>query len=455
MMRDTPNQERSIDHPFVRAPNVTLVSLGLPVLFSLIAEPLTGLVDTFFVAQLGTPSLAALGVGVIVLSSIFWVFGFLQVGTQTEVAQLLGRAELQRACELSGLALLMGGSIGVALIGLVWPLLPFIATSMGATDAVYTDAVTYMQMRLVGAPAVLAMLTSFGILRGLQDMRTPSAIAIAVNVLNILLDWLLIFGAGPLPALGIGGAALASTLSQWLGAVWAVGAVLRRLGIPARVVLSDARRLLQIGGDLFIRTGMLTAFLLLTTRTATQISAEAGAAHQVIRQVWTFAALFLDAFALTGQSLVGFFVGAQAVHQARRVAYYICVWSLGTGAVIGLAMVLGQTSIASWLVPREAQAVFFPAWLAAALLQPINALSFATDGVHWGTGDYAFLRNVMLLVTLIGGAVLLVLAESNLGGLLMIWLVTGLWSTLRAVLGLVRIWPGVGRAPLALAAARS
>ena len=96
---------RQTDHPFVASPHRTLFSMSLPVLLSLIAEPLTGLVDTAFVARLGSESLAALGVGTVALSSIFWAFNFLGIGTQTEVAQAHGRRQQKRSTEIGGIAI--------------------------------------------------------------------------------------------------------------------------------------------------------------------------------------------------------------------------------------------------------------------------------------------------------------------------------------------------------------
>ena len=97
------------EHPFLRAPHRTLMALSFPVLLSLIAEPLTGLTDTAFVARLGATSLAALGVGTMALSSMFWVFNFLGIGGQTEVAQALGRRDPERARQITSLALLLSG----------------------------------------------------------------------------------------------------------------------------------------------------------------------------------------------------------------------------------------------------------------------------------------------------------------------------------------------------------
>lgn len=442
---DTPH-----NHPFVHAPHATLVALSVPVFFSLVAEPLTGLVDTAFVARLGAEPLAALGVGTAVLSSTFWIFNFLGIGAQTQVAQALGQQSPARATRATGLALLLSGFFGLLLMAIGWPLASVAAQALGADGSIQTQAVTYIRWRLLGGPAVLSLLTAFGALRGMQDMRTPLWVAISLNGINIVLDALLIPGWGALPALGIVGAAVASTLAQWFGAVWAVTAVIRRLGWPRQLRFREARALLQIGGDLFLRTGMLTLFLLFTTRVATRSGADSGAAHQAIRQVWLFTALGLDALAITAQSLVGYFMGAGWVAQARRVAAVGSVWAIGLGVALGLGMWLGEAVMARLFVPLTAVGLFGSAWGWATAAQPLNALAFVTDGVHWGTGDFRYLRNAVFVATLVGSLGLALINVASPHALAWVWGLTGLWIAIRALLGVIRIWPGIGLSPFAL-----
>ncbi|MGD8470802.1 MAG: MATE family efflux transporter [Desulfobacteraceae bacterium] len=436
------------DHPFVESPHQTLLSMSLPVLVSLVAEPLTGLADTVFVARLGAESLAAMGAGTVALSSIFWAFNFLGIGTQTQVAQAFGRQEAERAAEIGGLSVVLSIAIGALMMFVGLLLVPNISTLMGAKDTVHDFASRYIRIRLFGSPAILVSLAAFGILRGLQDMRTPFRIAVSINILNVILDPLLIFGYGPFPQLGILGAGLASATSQWIGALWALTAVFRRLGIPKHIDARDVLKLFKIGRDLFVRTGLLTAFFIITTRAATRIGADAGAAHQAIRQIWVFTALFLDAYAITGQSLIGFFVGPGRLEQARRVARLVCAWSAATGFILSAAMWLGQGMVVRFLLPPSAVDIFFSAWLMAVITQPINALAFATDGIHWGTGDFRFLRNVMISATIFGGIAIYLLDETVSGALSWIWLITACWITIRAVFGVMRIWPGIGKSPL-------
>jgi MATE family multidrug resistance protein len=189
---------------------------------------------------------------------------------------------------------------------------------------------------------------------------------------------------------------------------------------------------------------VLNIFLLYTTRAANQIGADAGAAHQVIRQVYVFTALAMDAFASTVQSLVGYFYGQGSLVWARKVAWVGLRWSLGTGAVLGILMWLGRNLVVDWLVPAASLSVFLPAWAISSASQPLNSLAFLTDGAHMGTGDFRFLRNAMIAATAIGVSMVWLGEAAPFAGLTWIWAATALWVVVRSTFGLLRIWPGIG-----------
>lgn len=432
------------NHPFLTRPHHTIVVLSFPVLLSLIAEPVTGLVDTGFVAQLGAIPLAALGVGTGALSSVFWIFGFLGIGTQTEVAQTYGQQKIDESIKSVSLAMALGLMVSVILM---IPGAEIVAKLLGAEGQVAQLATEYIQVRLFGAPAVIITMVGFGALRGVQDMRTPLWIATAINIMNIVLDHPFIFGWNFLPAMGVGGAALASAISQWMGAIWMLWEVNRKLGFTRNIHFRDAINLIKIGRDLFIRTGLLTLFMLVGTRVATQISPEAGAAHQVIRQIWFFTALVLEAFATTAQSLVGYFYGSQRYEYARRVALVTTGWSIGTGIVLLILMLTGTQIVINTLVPTEAIAVFGTAWIISSLSQPLNSIAFITDGIHWGTSDYRYLRNGMICATMIGLIGLQLIPVSSPNAFNLLWIVTVVWIGIRGIWGIVRVYPGVGNSP--------
>jgi multidrug resistance protein, MATE family len=432
---------------FIKKPYHTLFVLALPVLFSLIAEPLTGMVDTAFIARLGAEELAALGVGTTTLSSFFWVFSFLGVGAQTEISQALGAKNHEKAKATASLVLMLVALLGIGIlivgIGFSHPM----AILMGAEDKVLLLSDRYMTYRFIGAPAILITFVEFGIFRGMMDMKTPLWIAIGVNGSNIILDAILIFGLGPIPALGVSGAALASSISQWVGALVGLWIIWHKLGFTRRVAFNTTRRLLSIGGNMFVRTGLLTFFLLLTTRSATKIGPEDGAAHQAVRQTWLLAALWLDAFAVTAQSLVAFYIGSGKRKMAKRAAFYSCLLSFYSGLVIAVLMWLGESVLSYLLVPASAAGLFASIWMISCLSQPINALAFASDGIHWGTSDFGYLRNVMIIASLIGFFLLFNINLQSPDALFQIWICITVWGAIRSLFGILRIWPGIGKSP--------
>lgn len=447
MSDDTPI-EPTEHHPYLVHPHRTFLRLTGPVLGSLIAEPLTGLVDTAFVARLGAAELAALGVGTMALTSVFWIFHFLGVSTQTEVARADGRGDLAGRARVTSVGLTVAVVLGIAGSLLLTPSTPPVARMLGAHGPILESAVSYTTIRWWGAPAILITITGFGAMRGIQRMDEPLWIALGVNVLNVVLDAVLIFGVGPVPAFGIEGAAWASVVAQWCGAAAVLALCARRLDAGISFDAGRAAILFRAGGDLFVRTGMLTLFLVVATREATRLGAEAGAVHQAIRQFWVFTALFLDACAISGQTLVAYFEGHANRRASLHVARTVVLWSIGLGLLLSGAMALGASWTRYLLIPPEAQALFAMPWLVSILSQPLNALTFATDGIHWGTGDFRFLRNVSTIAGIAGIAALYLVQLSGRLDLTAIWIITGGWIGVRAVLGVARIWPGLGNAPL-------
>lgn len=436
------------EHAFITKPNRTLLLLSIPVLFSLIAEPVTGLVDTAFITQLGAAPLAALGIATAALSSVFWIFNFLGISAQTNVAQALGQkknGEAKRSASLA-FALAFVISLFVAVLGTFAA--PHIVGLLGADSAVIADATVYLRIRLIGAPAVLLMLTGFGVLRGMQDMRTPMWIAILVNVINVVLDAPLIFGFSDFAGYGVAGSAIATVIAQYIGTSWLMWEIARRLGYTRDFNFGDAVSLIQVGGDLFLRTGLMTLFLLLMTRIANQISVESGAAHQSIRQAWMFTALVLDALAITVQSLVGYFIGANRGDMAKRAAAYSIGWSLVVGGLMTALMFVTMPYAVGVIVPIEAADIFVGAWIIAAITQPLNSMAFISDGIHWGTGDYTYLRNAMFLAVLIAGGAGLLIDINSPNAFTQVWQATALWIAVRGLLGVLRVFPGIGDPPL-------
>ena len=238
---------------------------------------------------------------------------------------------------------------------------------------------------------LLVMLAATGVLRGLQDTRTPLVVAVVGNVANIALNVLLVYGLD----LGIAGSALGTDLAQLGSAVALVGVVVlaaRREGASLRPDLPGVRRAAHAGVALVVRTLTLRASLLVATYGAATLGATALATNQLALTIWTFLAFALDAIAIAAQALTGRSLGAGDVAGTRAVTRRMVQWGLVSGVVTGLLLaalspVLGRLFTEDPVV-RD---LLVPVLLVAALFQPVAGVVFVLDGVLIGAGDGRYL----------------------------------------------------------------
>jgi MATE family multidrug resistance protein len=375
-----------------------IAALAVPALGALIADPLLSLIDTAFVGRLGGDALGALGVASLLFAVSFFVFNFLEYGTTSLIARAVGAGDPQRAGRAVVLALVVavvaGSAVALLLVTAAGPLV----RAIGASAGVAAEATTYVRIRGLAAPALLVVRAGHGIYRGYQDTRTPLAVTLVVNGVNLVLDPLLIFGLG----WGVAGAAWATVAAQWLGAAGFVMLVLgrhrKRLGVVlSRPGVGELGVFLRIGRDLAIRTGSILTAFTLAGIIATRVSDTAIAAHQVVMQLWIFLSLGLDALAIAAQALVGRLLGEGRPGEATGVADRLLV--LGVVVGTGLAALLAA---AAPVVPRlftddpAVRAAIAAVYPFLVVQQPLNAAVFVWDGVFIGAGDFGYLAVAML-----------------------------------------------------------
>ncbi|MCW2852173.1 MAG: dinF, partial [Nocardioides sp.] len=201
--------------------------LAVPAFLALVAEPLFLLSDAAIVGHLGTPELAGLGIAAVVLQTAVGLCVFLAYGTTASVARHLGAGDrsgaLSQGVDGIWLAVLIGVVTTVAGVALTGPLV----AAFGAGAEVSAHATTYLRIAFLGTVPLLVMLAATGVLRGLQDTRTPLVVAVAGNALNIVLNLLLVYGAGPVAGMGLAGSAVGSVLAQVASAAALVAVVAR------------------------------------------------------------------------------------------------------------------------------------------------------------------------------------------------------------------------------------
>lgn len=377
--------------------NRRILTLALPAFAALVAQPLFLLADTAIVARLGTEPLAGLGAGATVTSTLVGLMVFLAYGSTAVVARQLGAGHRTRALELGIQAMWLAVGLGVVLGALAWLASPWLLTWLGATGEVHAQALSYARWSLPGLPGMLLVLAATGTLRGLADARTPMVLAISAAALNVVLDLVLVFGAG----MGIGGSGAATAVAETAmggAAAWVVRRGGRRAGASMSPTLSGMQSSLIVGGPLLMRTLTLRGALVLTTWVAAGKGAAALAAHQVTWNIWGFLNFALDAVGIAGQTLIGLALGAGAIHEVRALVRRMLWWSLGAGVVLGGATVLLRGPLASFFSPdAEVRAGVTSTLLVIGCTLTIAAYVCLADGVLIGAGDGRYLARVGVL----------------------------------------------------------
>ena len=419
-----------------------VLRIAAPIVLSNATVPLLGAVDTGVVGQMGAAApIGAVGIGAIILASVYWIFGFLRMGTSGLAAQAHGAGDVGERGAILIRALAIAGAAGAAMIllqgGIVWGAFRLAP----ASAEVERLARAYLDIRIWGAPATIALYAVTGWLIAVERTRAVLVLQLWMNGLNIALDLWFVLGLG----WGVEGVAVATLIAEWTGL--ALGLRLCRAAF-APAALRDRARLLAAGPlrrMLTVNTDIMIRSVLLQASFTTFLFLGAGqgdvtlAANQVLLQFLEITAYALDGFAFAAETLVGQAVGARRRDLVRRASAVASVWGVGGAAVLGVAfLALGPAIIdlmaTDPLVRAEARG-YLP-WLMLAPL--IGVASWMFDGIFIGATLTREMRNAMILsVAVYAGAVALLLpAFGN----------HGLWAALmvlNAVRGLTmaRLYP--------------
>ncbi|WP_053353736.1 MATE family efflux transporter [Leucobacter musarum] len=369
----------------------SIAHLAVPALGALIAEPLFLIVDSALIGHLGAEPLAGLAVAGAVLQTAVGLMVFLAYATTPLVARRRGAGDLRGAVQagVDGLWLALG--IGLVVGGALWVASRPIVIAFGTATGTAEQALAYLTVSCLGIPAMLVVFAASGLLRGLQDTRTPLAVAAIGFTVNALLNWWFIYGLG----LGIAGSAWGTVVAQWSMVVvylWVIAGHARRAGaslLPHRDGLSHAGR---SGGWLFIRTVGLRAATLATVFAASSHGTVATAGYQIVFTIFSTAAFALDALAIAAQALVGDALGASNASRARAVVRRIMFWGVGCGVVIGGVLALSSPVIGRVFTDDPSVLAILPAaMLVLGVSLPLGGYVFVLDGVLMGAGDARYL----------------------------------------------------------------
>jgi len=378
-----------------------VLKIAFPIVLANATVPILGAVDTGVVGQLGLAApIGAVGIGAVILSALYWLFGFLRMGTTGMTAQALGAGNQVEVVALLTRSLLIGIAAGLLVIGLQLPLFWAAFQVSPASSEVEGLARQYMQIRVWSAPAAVALYGIGGWLIAQERTRALLMLQLWMNGLNIGLDLWFVLGLG----WGVQGVAFATFVAEWSGL--ALGLWLCRPAFVGRMwrnwaVVFDQSRLKQmalVNGDILVRSLFLQAMFISFLFFGAGFGDVRLAANQILLQFLEITAYALDGFAFAAEALVGQAMGARNRVALRRGALLTSFW--GLICVIGLSAMFwlfGGTIIDVMTTSQEVRAEARIYLIYMILAPTIGIASWMLDGIFIGATRSRDMRNMMVL----------------------------------------------------------
>lgn len=387
-----------------RAVNIThrrILAVAGPIVLSNVTVPILGIVDTGVIGQLGEAApIGAVGIGAVILSTFYWLFGFLRMGTTGLTAQAYGAGRAGEVSAMLTRALLIASIAGLALIALQVPLFWAAFQLAPASAEVEGMARDYLAIRIWGAPFAIALNAFTGWLIALERARSILVLQVAMNSVNIVLDLWFVMGLG----WGVEGVAIATLIAEFGGAVlalWLCRDVFANRAWRDRARVLDPetlKRMAVVNSDILIRSLLLTAIFTSFMFFGARFSDVELAANQILLQFLNVAAYAMDGFAFGAETFVGQALGARNRAGLRRAAIMSSQWGAGISLVLALGfLVFGGLAIDLMTTAEDVRAaarVFLIYMVFAPLL---GWPSWMLDGIFIGATRTGDMRNMMLI----------------------------------------------------------
>jgi MATE family multidrug resistance protein len=393
-----------------------VLRIALPIVLANISVPVLGLVDTGVIGQMGQAApIGAVGLGAVILSAVYWIFGFLRMGTTGLTAQASGAGDSDEVAALLSRALLIGLGAGVVMIGAQWLILSGAFRIAPASAEVESLARDYMAIRIWSAPATIALYGITGWLIALERTRAVLVIQLVMNGVNIGLDLVFVLGFG----WGVAGVAWATFIAEWGGlalGLWFCRAAFAGQAWRRAALVFDLIRLRHmavVNSDILIRSVLLQAILISFLFLAAGFGDVTLAANQILMQFLNVTAFFLDGFAFAAEVLVGRAMGARARGALRQAAVMTSIWGLASCVLLAAGFaVFGGAIVDLMTTATDVQAAardYLPYVVAAPVL---GIAAWMLDGIFIGATRTRDMRNMMILSVAIYAAVLVPLMQT-------------------------------------------
>lgn len=396
-----------------------ILKIALPAIVTNITVPLLGLVDTAIVGHMGDAAyIGAIAVGSMIFNLIYWVFGFLRMGTSGLTAQARGKRDLQETIRLLVHSLLLAGGIALLILLMQWPLHQLMLWFVDPTADVRPLAITYFNVVVWGAPAMLSLYGLTGWFIGMQNTRLPMFISILQNVVNIVVSLLLVYAL----KMKVEGVALGTVIAQYAGLLIAVillvnyySKMWRGMAIQSISLMSGWIRFFHVNRDIFLRTLFLVAVNLHFTSVGARQGATILAVNTLLLQLYLLFSYVMDGFAFAGEALGGRYWGACNWEAYRDVVSRLFRWGAGVTLLFTAVYVIGGMSFLRLLTDEPSVVELSREYVRWAWLVPVAGVAaFIWDGIFIGTTQtrgmlwssliaaVVFFASVYLLIPLIG-----------------------------------------------------
>lgn len=393
-----------------------ILKVAVPIVLSNATVPILGAVDTGVVGQIGDPvPIGAVGIGAIVLSAVYWVFGFLRMGTVGLTSQALGAGDRAEADALLARALMIGFGAGLVLIAVQSVVFTAAFSVSPASAEVETLARDYMAIRIWSSPAAIGIYGITGWLIAAERTRAVLVIQLWMNGVNIVLDLWFVLGLG----WGVEGVAFATFVAEWSGlalGLWFCRGAFQRPFWRERTRVFNAARLKRfaaVGNDILIRSVLLEAIFVSFLFLGSDFGDVELAANQVLLQFLHITAYAMDGFAFSAESFVGQATGAKSPRRVRRASIMTSLWGGGTAVMLGLVFAVFGAAIIDIMTTSQDVRDAARVYLGYMVLAPLFGFpAWMFDGIFIGATRTADMRNMMVVSAAVYlAAVLLLLPD--------------------------------------------
>ena len=384
--------------------NREILHIALPSIVSNITVPLLGLVDSTIVGHLGAASyIGAIAVGGMLFNLIYWIFGFLRMGTSGMTSQAYGQKDEAETMRILARSIGVGMLIALALIILQYPIERIAFTLMKATPEVERLASLYFRICIWGAPAVLGLYSISGWCIGMQNSRFPMYVAIMQNFVNILASLVLVYGFG----MKIEGVAIGTLVAQYAGllmAFWLWTSHFKRLlpYVQLRSLLAKGaiQRFFQVNRDIFLRTLCLVAVTIYFTSAGAAQGEVILAVNTLLMHFFTFFSYSMDGFAYAGEALVGKHLGANDRPALRQMVHQLFVWGIVLSLVFTLIYSIGGKVFLGLITNEQSVITASSAYFYWVLTIPLAGFAaFLYDGIFIGATATRWMLYAMSIAT--------------------------------------------------------